>query len=99
MFNVLDFLIIVMFLGIIGAGFFGGVTRVTAAIVALYFGAVFAGAFYDPLSEFSRDHLTTMTVQTGQLVFFLLLFIAFSAMMTVVISRWLSDVALPRRLQ
>jgi uncharacterized membrane protein required for colicin V production len=99
MFNGLDFLIIVTFLGIIGAGFFGGVTRVTSAIIALYFGAVFAAAFYDPLADFGREHLTTMTVQTGQLVFFLILFFVFSALMTAVVSRWLGDVSLPRRFQ
>jgi uncharacterized membrane protein required for colicin V production len=99
MLNGLDFLIIVTFLGIIGAGFFSGVTRVTAAIIALYFGAIFAAAFYDPVSDQSRELLTTMDDKTGQLVFFLLLFFAFSTMMTMVVSRWLGEIRLPRRLQ
>jgi hypothetical protein len=60
---------------------------------------VFAAAFYDPLSDQARDLLTTMDDQTGQLVFFLVLFFAFSALMTVVVSRWLGEVRLPRRLQ
>lgn len=99
MFNGIDLLIIVVFLAIIGAGFFGGITRVLAAIAALYFGAVFAAAFYSPLSEFARSYFTTMNDETGKIVFFLILFFAFSAAMTVMISRWLGEIRLPRRLQ
>jgi uncharacterized membrane protein required for colicin V production len=99
MFNGMDFLIIVTFLAIIGAGFFSGITRVTSAIFALYFGAVFAAAFYRPLSNVARDYLTTMEEQTGYLVFFLLLFFAFSVVFTLILSRWMGEVRLPRRIQ
>lgn len=99
MLNGLDFLIIVTFLAIIGVGFFSGVTSVTSAIIALYFGAIFASAFYDPLAEFVNDRYPSIESATGQLVFFLLLFFAFTGILTLMVSRWLSDVRLPRRLQ
>jgi uncharacterized membrane protein required for colicin V production len=99
MFNGLDILIIVTFLAIIGFGFFSGITRVTSALLSLYFGAVFAAAFYRPLTDVSRDHLTTMGEQTGNLVFFLMLFLAFSVILTMVVSRWMGEVRLPRRIQ
>jgi hypothetical protein len=99
MFNAMDFLIIATFLGIIGAGFFGGVTRVTSAILALYFGAVFAAAFYRPLSDAARKHIATMAEQTGDLVFFLLLFFMFSIVFTIIVSRWMGEIRLPRRIQ
>ncbi|HEY7033484.1 MAG TPA: CvpA family protein [Thermomicrobiales bacterium] len=97
MFNGLDFAIIITFLAIVGFGFFSGITRVTSAIVALYFGAVLAAAFYRPLADVARHHLTTMGEQTGYLVFFLVLFFAFSAVLTMFVSRWLGEVKLPRR--
>ena len=99
MFNGMDFLIIVTFLAIIGFGFFNGITRVTSAILSLYFGAIFAAAFYRPLTTVARKHLVTMGLQTGQLVFFLLLFFVFSAIFTIIVSRWLGEVRLPRRVQ
>jgi uncharacterized membrane protein required for colicin V production len=99
MFNGMDFLIIATFLAIIGFGFFSGVTRVTSAIFALYFGAVFAAAFYRPLSDFARRYLTTMEEATGNLVFFLMLFFAFSVIFTMILSRWLGEIKLPRRVQ
>jgi uncharacterized membrane protein required for colicin V production len=99
MFNVMDFFIIATFLAIIGFGFFSGVTRVTSAILSLYFGAIFAAAFYGPLSDLARKYLTTMEQQTGDLVFFLILFFAFSIIFTLIVSRWLSEIKLPRRVQ
>lgn len=99
MFNGMDFIIIATFLAIIGFGFFSGVTRVTSAIISLYFGAIFAAAFYRPLSSAARDYLTTMEKQTGDLVFFLVLFFAFSIIFTLIISRWLGEIKLPRRIQ
>jgi len=99
MFNAMDIMIIAAFLAIIGFGFFSGITRVTSAILALYFGAVFAAAFYQPLSDVARDYLTTMGEQTGYLVFFLLLFFFFSVIFTMVVSRWLGEIKLPRRVQ
>ena len=99
MFNGMDFLIIVTFLAIIGLGFFNGITRVTSAIIAFYFGAVFAAAFYRTVAEFARQYVVTMGLQTGYLVFFLLLFFLFSIAFTIIISRWLGEVRLPRRLE
>jgi uncharacterized membrane protein required for colicin V production len=99
MFNAMDFLIIVTFLAIIGAGFFSGITRVTSAILALYFGSIFAAAFYRPASDGARRSLTTMGEQTGHLVFFLLLFFIFSIVFTLIFSHWLGEVRLPRRIQ
>jgi uncharacterized membrane protein required for colicin V production len=99
MFNAMDLMIIATFFAIIGFGFFSGVTRVTSAILSLYFGAVFAAAFYRPLSDVARQKLTTMEEQTGDLVFFLLLFFAFSTVFTMIVSRWLGDIKLPRRIQ
>src|SRR5262249_4156612 len=77
---------------------FSGITRVTSAIVALYFGAVLAAAFYRPVTNIARNHLTTMGLQTGYLVFFLMLFFVFSVALTMIMSRWLDEVRLPRRI-
>jgi len=97
MFNALDIAILVVFMAIIGAGFFGGVTRITAAVFAIYFGAIAAATFYRPVAEFARDQVP-MGVRTSWLIFFTLLFVAFSVIFTVVFARWLGDLQLPRRI-
>ncbi len=99
MFNAMDFLIILMFLAIIGVGFLNGVSRVSSAIVAIYFAAVFAAAVYRPMTEFAQRYLTTMGAVTGQLVFFLLLFFLFSVGFTMILSSWLGGIRLPRRIE
>lgn len=97
MFNGLDYFIIVTFMAIIGLGFFNGVTRVSAAILAIYFSSIFAAAFYRPLTAVAREYLVSMSLQTGRLAFFVLLFFFFAVAFTVIISRWLGDLRLPRR--
>ena len=98
MFNGLDYFIVCTFMAIIGVGFFNGVTRVTAAIFAIYFGSIFAAAFYRPLTSVALDVFTTMNRRTGELTFFLLLFGLFSAAFTIIFSRWIGDLRLPRRI-
>lgn len=95
-FNGLDYLIIGVFLAIIGVGFFNGVTKLTAAIIAIYFAALVAAAFYRPLTA-SITGVVTMNRSTGELVCFTLLFLLFTGVFTIVISRWLGDLRLPRR--
>ena len=98
MFNLFDMLILVCLMAITGVGFFHGVTRVTSALLAFYFGAVFAAAFYEDLADFVRVYIDSMNDSTGDLVFFMLLFLVFSATFTVIVSRWLGDLRLPRRI-
>lgn len=99
MFNGLDIAIIVIFLAIIGLGFFNGVTRVTSAMLAIYFAAIVSAAFYRPASETAREHLTAMSERTGNLFFFVLLFFIFSTFFTFCLSRWLGNLKLPRRVE
>lgn len=99
MLNALDMFIIGTFLAVIAVGFFNGVTRVTAAIIAIYFGAIMAATFYRPVTDVAREQLPTMTVNTGHLFFFILLFTTFSAVFAWLIARWLGDLKLPRRLE
>jgi uncharacterized membrane protein required for colicin V production len=95
--NGLDYIIIGAFLAIIGVGFFNGVTKVTSAIIAIYFASLFSAAFYRPLTEAVTDVLA-MNRRTGELVFFFLLFVVFGVAFTMIISRWIGDLRLPRRI-
>ncbi len=96
-FNALDFAILIFFMGIIGLGFFSGVSRVTAAIIAIYFGAIVSAAFYRGITEFVRTELVSIGTRAGQLIFFGITFLVFSILFTIVLSRWLGDLHLPRR--
>jgi len=98
MLNGIDYFIVFTFMAIIGVGFFNGVTRVAAAIFAIYFGSIFAAAFYRPLTTLALDVFTTMNRRTGELAFFMLLFLLFSTAFTVIFSRWIGDLRLPRRI-
>ena len=98
-FNGLDFAIIFAFLAIIGIGFLSGITRVVAAIVAIYLGSAVAAAFYRDLTDAARAHAGTLSQPTGQLAVFTVLFVATSALFTVLLSRGLNGWKLPRRVE
>ena len=95
--NALDLLILVVFMAIVGYGFFSGITRVVSSIFAIYFAAVCAAAFYRPAADLVRRYVN-MGQLTGQLVFFVLIFLVLSLAFTVLIDRWIGIVRLPRRL-
>ena len=95
--NGLDYLIVIMFVAIIGVGFFNGVTKLTSALIGIYFGAVFAAGFYRATAAALVDLLSTISLRTSELVCFLMLFLAFSTLFAIVFSRWLGGLKLPRR--
>lgn len=95
MFNALDVVLLVGLMVILGAAFFGGVSRTVSAIFAVYLAAVCAGNFYDGLTEVARRKLD-IGKTTGELGFFLLIFLAFSLLFTFVISHWLEGLRMPR---
>lgn len=97
--NALDFAIFGVFLAVIAVGFFAGVTRVTAGIVAIYFASVCSAAFYRPVAESLRDVIGTMNRQASYLCSFFLLFLVFSSIFAFYISRWLGDLKFPRRIE
>jgi uncharacterized membrane protein required for colicin V production len=99
MLNALDIVIISTFLVVIALGFFNGVSKVTAAILAIYFGSIVSAAFYRPVTSGTLNHISTMSERTGHLFFFVILFFVFSAAFTFLISNWLGGVTLPRRVE
>lgn len=99
MLNALDIVIISTFLAVIAIGFFNGVTKVTAAILAIYFGSIVSAAFYEPVTDGALDYVVAMSERTGQLFFFVILFFVFSSAFTFLISNWLGGLTLPRRIE
>jgi uncharacterized membrane protein required for colicin V production len=97
--NGLDFAIIFAFLAIIGLGFFGGVTRVIAAIISIYFGSIVAAAFYGGLTDAIRQRVFSMSLATGELVVFCLLFLISSIALWFALARGLQGIRFPRRIE
>ena len=97
--NGLDFAIIFAFLAVIGLGFFGGVTRVVAAIVSIYIGSIISAAFYASLTDAIRDRLISISLATGQLLVFCLLFFFSSVALWFALAKGLQGVRFPRRLE
>lgn len=99
MVNSMDVVIVITFLTIIGLGFLGGIRRVMSAIMAIYLGSVFAAAFYGSVSFHARSWMRGMSKATGDLFFFVVLFIVASATMAIVFTQWFGDMRLPRRIE
>jgi len=97
--NGLDFAIIFAFLAIIGLGFFGGIVRVAAAIVAIYVGSIVSAAFYDRLTDEFRQHVASVSVQMGQLFVFCALFMVSSAAIWWLLSTTIKGVKVKRRFE
>jgi uncharacterized membrane protein required for colicin V production len=97
MFNFVDYAIMATFMVIVGAGFFGGIAKVTAAIVAIYFSAVLAATFYRPTTDGMQQIFSSMSQRMGELIMFLVLLLVFSAVFTWIVSKWTIRFKLPRR--
>jgi uncharacterized membrane protein required for colicin V production len=97
MFNWVDYLILATFMAIVGFGFFGGIAKVTAAIVAIYFSSVLAAAFYQPTTDAMQRVFSSMSQRIGELVMFVVLFLVFSAVFTWIVAKWTSRFKMPRR--
>lgn len=95
MLNVLDIVLVLGLMAILGAAFFGGISKTVSSIFAVYLAAVCAGTFYDELTEVARRQLD-IGKTTGELSFFLLIFLTFSLLFTFVISHWLQGLRMPR---
>jgi uncharacterized membrane protein required for colicin V production len=97
--NALDVLIIGSFLAVIGIGFFSGITKVTAAILAIYFAAIISAAFYRPVSHDISGRMPSMGTETGHLFVFIVLFFVFAGVFTYFFARWLGELKLPKRFE
>ena len=97
--NGLDFAIIFAFLAVIGLGFFAGVTRVVAAIISIYFGSIAAAAFYEVLTTEVRQHVSSMSLATGELVIFCFIFVVSSVALWFAFARSLNGIKFSRRLE
>jgi uncharacterized membrane protein required for colicin V production len=98
MFNWVDYAILLVFMVIVGFGFFGGIAKVSAAIIAIYISSVLAAAFYRPMTDVLQRIFSNVGQTVGELIMFVLLFLIFSAILTWIVARWLTDVRLPRRI-
>jgi uncharacterized membrane protein required for colicin V production len=73
--NILDILILIIFAGVIAAGFFVGIGKAISAIVATYFATVMSATFYQPLGDLFKRAVPDINESTASLLAFVLLFI------------------------
>ncbi len=97
--NVIDFIVIIAFMGMVSLGFFHGLARLVLALVAVYFGAIFAASFYRTLADAVRGSGIDLTRPTSELLSFLLLFFGFALVASVAATRTMGRLSLPRRLR
>ena len=77
--NVLDFFIIALIGVMVATGFFLGVSRVTSGIIAMYFAAIVSATFYASIGGSMRGVVKQMNPATSELIAFLFLFLAMTA--------------------
>ena len=97
--NGLDFAILFTFLAVIGLGFFGGIVRVTAAIVAIYVASVVSAMFYVPLADAFQNNVKSINQTTSQLLVFLVTFMVAGGIVWWMVSSGLKGSKMPRRLE
>ncbi len=73
--NILDIAIILTFAVLIMVGFFGGIGRVAAGSIAVYFSTIVAAAFYRAIGDSIAESISEMRVSTAQLMAFMVLFV------------------------
>ncbi|MFL5760466.1 MAG: CvpA family protein [Thermomicrobiales bacterium] len=97
MFNWVDYAILLSFMVIVGFGFFGGIAKVSAAIISIYASSILAAAFYRPTTNALQRVFSNLGQTLGELITFVVLFLVFSAVLTMIVARWFTGVRLPRR--
>lgn len=97
MVDAVDGLIVLGFVVIVAVGFSVGVAKVLSAIVASYVASFVSAALYRPVATEVARAVPGVGRQTGELIVFLLVFVVFAAVSTVVVSGWVGRVPLPRR--
>ncbi|HMQ32233.1 MAG TPA: CvpA family protein [Chloroflexaceae bacterium] len=75
--NFIDLLFLLLFFGMLAAGFFQGMIRLLVMIVALYLAVVLASLYYAPLGEFFVRNFSTQRFVGQYIAFFLVMFISF----------------------
>jgi uncharacterized membrane protein required for colicin V production len=97
--NGLDFAILFAFMAIIGLGFFGGIARVVAAIIAIYIASIVAAMFYRQVAQVFREQVSSISEPTSELFIFMLLFLAIGAVTWFLVASALRGLKLPRKIE
>ncbi|CAN5723513.1 hypothetical protein BH23CHL2_BH23CHL2_19100 [soil metagenome] len=95
--NMMDAVIVAMFLAIAGVGFFVGVVRTSSSMVALYLATVIAATFYERLGNLFRGVLDAMSVGAAHFIAFVILFVGITAMFSYLIETTLHPTSTKRR--
>lgn len=75
--NFIDLVFILLFFGMLAAGFFQGMIKLLVMIVAIYLAVVLASLYYAPLGEFFVRSFDTQRYVGQYIAFFLVLTVAF----------------------
>lgn len=93
--NLIDLLLVGIFVAIIGFGFFNGVVRLLLVTISLYLSVVVSGLFYVPFAAAVTSRLAAITPFTAQLVAFCLLALLSTVALAFTLFRTFATVQLP----
>ena len=95
--NVMDVLIVVMFVAIASFGFFYGIVRMSSTMVALYLAVVISATFYQRLGDLIRRGIDSIGVGAAYFIAFVVLFIGATVLFSFVIVTTIRPTAQRRR--
>lgn len=95
--NVLDFLILAMFVGIAATGFYAGVARMASLMVAMYFGTVISATFYERFGDSIQSGMGRISEGAAYFAAFVILFVGITLLFTFVIVKTTHPVSTQRR--
>lgn len=93
--NTIDILFALLFIGVIAYGFFSGIIRLVMLLIALYLSVIVAGLFYIPFGDALRSGLSSLEIFTSQVLAFLVLACAGTAILTLTMIKTFVAVRLP----
>jgi Colicin V production protein len=95
--NLMDVLIIAMFIAIAGGGFFFGIVRTGSSMVAIYLATVIAATFYQRFGKMIQSVIGAISIGAAYFAAFVILFIAISILFSFVIITTLGPASQKRR--
>lgn len=94
--NVVDVLIILLFIGVAAGGFFAGIARMISVMVGMYFATVLSATFYQRFADLIQSALGRISTGAAEFTAFVLLFVGLTLGLAYVIFRTTHPVS-PRR--
>ncbi|HLT18282.1 MAG TPA: CvpA family protein [Thermomicrobiales bacterium] len=95
--NLMDVLIVTLFVVVAGCGFFFGVARTISTMIAVYLATVISATFYERFGNLIIDMIGAISESAAYFAAFVLLFVGITVLFTLVIISTIHPTSMKRR--